>query len=126
MIIFFLVATITIFSVNNFINMTAKESINQRFYTSLKSSLENSITLNDSLDDVYIDLHTLSNVLSKTLSYNLIDFADNFYLYINSYYNDLTPCTYACKTVNVRLKVNVNVTFTYDKSYKLSLEENYV
>ena len=81
MIIFFLVATITIFSVNNFINITAKESINQRFYTSLKSSLENSIVLNDSLDDIYIDLHTLSNVLSKTLSYNLIDFADNFYLY---------------------------------------------
>lgn len=126
MIIFFLVATITIFSVNNFINITAKESINQRFYTSLKSSLENSIVLNDSLDDIYIDLHTLSNVLSKTLSYNLIDFADNFYLYINSYYNDLTPFTYACKTLNVRLKVSVNVTFTYDKSYKLSLEENYV
>ena len=126
MIIFFLVATITVFSINSFTNMTAKESINQRFYTSLKTSLENSITLNADLSDAYIDLTTLSNVLAKTLSYNLVDFADKLYLYVNSYYNDLTPCTYACKTVNVRLKVKVNVTFTYDKSYKLSLEENYV
>ena len=126
MIIFFLVATITIFSINSFTNMTAKESINQRFYTSLKTSLENSITLNSDLSDAYIDLSILSDGLIKILSYNLVDFADNFYLYINSYYSDLTPCTYACKTVNVRLKVKVNVTFTYDKSYKLSLEENYV
>lgn len=114
------------FSVTNYVNMTAKESINQRFYTSLKASLENAIVVDVAANDIYIDTHSLSDILIDTLSYNLVDFTNKFYLYINSYYSDLTPCTYACKTVNVRLKVNVNITFTYDKSYKLSLEENYV
>lgn len=126
MIIFFLVITVTMFSVTNYINITAKESINQRFYTSLKASLENAIVVDVAANDIYIDTHSLSDILIDTLSYNLVDFTNKFYLYINSYYSDLTPCTYACKTVNVRLKVNVNITFTYDKSYKLSLEENYV
>ena len=105
-------------------NITAKESINQRFYTTLKASIENAIAIDDSINDIYIDLHTLSDVLIKALSYNLEGFTDKFYLYVNSYYSDLTPCSYACKTVNVRLRINVNITFTYDKSYRLSLEEN--
>jgi len=121
MILFFLVACLILFSTNLFINFTTVESIDQRFYTSLKTSSESAITINNQTMEVYFDKNTLKNNLIRVLNKNLSGLISEYSLYINYYYTDLTPCNYACKTVNVRLVSEINLTCNFDKEYQIKI-----
>lgn len=121
MILFFLVACLILFSTNLFINFTTVESIDQRFYTSLKTSSESAIAINNQTLEVYFDKNTLKNNLVRVLNKNLKGLISEYSLYINYYYADLTPCVYACKTVNVRLVSEISITCNFDKEYQIQL-----
>lgn len=123
MILFFLVACLLLFSTNLYINFTTVESIDQRFYTSLKTISESSVTINNQTLEIYFDKSTLKNNLIQLLNKNLSGLISEYSLYINYYYADLTPCLYACKTVNIRLVSEISITCVFDKEYQMRLSQ---
>ncbi len=120
MIIYLTVVLMFSFTIMNFTNTILYNSIDQRFYSSLKSTAENSIAYDG--DILYFDKYILNQKINKLLKYELIDIVSNkYYLYINYFYGDGTVCTYRCKMVNIRLKVVISSTATYDKAYSLTI-----
>ena len=120
MIIFLTVICLFSFSLVNFTNTITYNSINQRFYSALKSSAENSIVYSG--DIIYFDKYTLNQRLNTLLKNELKEIVrDKYYVYINYIYADGTACSYRCKNVNIRLKVTISATSTYDKAYFLTI-----
>lgn len=120
MIIFLTTAFLFLFSLVNFTNTITYHSIDQRFYASLKSSAENSIIYSGST--IYFDKYTLSTTLNDLLTRELkVISTKKYYVFINYYYRDGTACSYQCKSVNIRLKVDISSTATYNKAYSLTI-----
>ncbi|MCH5179881.1 MAG: hypothetical protein J1F32_01540 [Erysipelotrichales bacterium] len=120
MIVFLTTAFLFLFSLANFTNTITYNSIDQRFYSSLKSSAENSIVYSG--DIIYFDKYLLNVTLNDLLTRELkVISPKKYYVYINYYYGDGTACSYRCKSVNIRLKVGISSTATYDKAYSLTI-----
>ena len=120
MIIFLTVACLFSFSLINFTNTITYHSIDQRFYSSLKSAAENSITYSG--DIIYFDKYILSQKINGLLTHELKKIiSKKYYIYINYYYGDGTVCSYRCKNVNIRLRIEISTTATYDKAYSLTI-----
>ncbi|MCH5171865.1 MAG: hypothetical protein J1F31_03420 [Erysipelotrichales bacterium] len=120
MIIFLTVICLFSFSLINFTNTITYHSIDQRFYSALKSSAENSIVYSG--DVIYFDKYNLNQKLNELLKRELKDIvSEKYYVYINYNYSDGTACSYRCKNVNIRLKVYISTTATYDKAYELMI-----
>lgn len=122
MMLFLTVIILFCFSIVNFTNTIFYSSIDNRFYSSLKSACENSIAYQG--DEIFFDKFTLKHELKILLNNNLSRNLEKYKIYINYYYADLTPCNYHCQTVNVRLKVEISNTSTYDKAYFIKLVKN--
>ena len=123
MILLLAICIVFIFALQSFNGSIIYNVVDQRFYSSVKSVCENSIMFNDASFEVYYDKYTLKTKLIATLNKNLRGYIDNYELFISYYYVDYTPCNYACKNVDIRLKVDIQWFKQFNKAYLMSIKE---
>lgn len=109
----FLLVGITIKFDNNTIN-----KINEVFHESINIACEYALEINPNTFDVYFNQSILKSTIIDELNMNLMGIIEQYDVYVNYFYLDLTPCKYACKNVNIRLVSDINLICKFDKTYE--------
>ena len=122
MILFLSVAIVFCFVTISFSNAIIYQSIDNRFYSSLKSACENSISYNGV--QLYFNKAKLKSNLQVILNKNLSKIAHKYKLYVTLCYQDGNACQFKCKVAYIRLEIDISSTSTFDKAYYMTIGQN--